>query len=80
MKTSAVQFDVTLPFILQQAAWLYEKQLSQARAGMKKVVGKAGSPSPSQGLTVGSLPSTSSGSGAQVTRRKGSGAGGLFSA
>lgn len=31
------QFDVTLPFLLQQAAWLYERQLSQVRAQLRKV-------------------------------------------
>ncbi|KZF21115.1 hypothetical protein L228DRAFT_248880 [Xylona heveae TC161] len=33
----ADQFEVTLPFLLQQAAWLYERQLSQVRAQMRKV-------------------------------------------
>lgn len=33
----ASQFDVTLPFLLQQAAWLYERQLSQVRAQLRKV-------------------------------------------
>ncbi len=45
---SASRFDVTLPFILQQAAWLYERQLSQVRAQMRKV-GKANTSSPSPG-------------------------------
>lgn len=75
---SAVQFGVTLPFILQQAAWLYERQLSQVRAEMKKVVGKAGSPSPlQQGIAVGSVSSGSSGVAAQAMRRTGSGGGGM---
>ncbi|OAX79663.1 hypothetical protein ACJ72_06013 [Emergomyces africanus] len=30
-------FDVTLPFLLQQAAWLYDRQLSQVRAQIRKV-------------------------------------------
>ncbi|KAI9651987.1 MAG: hypothetical protein M1831_007279 [Alyxoria varia] len=36
-KALATKFDVTLPFILQQAAWLYERQLSQVRAQMRRV-------------------------------------------
>ncbi|KAB8356530.1 hypothetical protein FH972_024113 [Carpinus fangiana] len=36
-KQLAAQFDVTVAFILQQAAWLYEQQLSQVRAQMRKV-------------------------------------------
>lgn len=38
-KRLAAQFDVSLAFILQQAAWLYERQLSQVRAQMRKVGG-----------------------------------------
>lgn len=34
---SASRFDVSLPFLLQQAAWLYERQLSQVRAQMRMV-------------------------------------------
>lgn len=37
----AARFDVTLPFLLQEAAWLYERQLSQVRAQMRNV-SKAG--------------------------------------
>ncbi|PGH13278.1 hypothetical protein AJ80_06388 [Polytolypa hystricis UAMH7299] len=33
----AEQFNVTLPFLLQQAAWLYDRQLSQVRAQVRKV-------------------------------------------
>lgn len=33
----ANRFNVTVPFILQQAAWLYEKELEQVRAQMQKV-------------------------------------------
>lgn len=33
----AYRFNVTVPFILQQAAWLYEKELEQVRAQMQKV-------------------------------------------
>ncbi|KAK2742943.1 hypothetical protein FQN57_005073 [Myotisia sp. PD_48] len=38
-KALSEEFDVTLPFLLQQAAWLYERQLSQVRAQIKKVGG-----------------------------------------
>ncbi|CAL8576467.1 hypothetical protein XPA_002348 [Xanthoria parietina] len=33
----AGQFDVDLSFLLQQAAWLYEQQLSQVKAQLRKV-------------------------------------------
>uniref|UniRef100_A0A060TG02 Autophagy-related protein 29 n=1 Tax=Blastobotrys adeninivorans TaxID=409370 RepID=A0A060TG02_BLAAD len=33
----ARQFQVSTPFILQQAAWLYERELEQVRAQMQKV-------------------------------------------
>lgn len=36
-KELAESFDVTLQFLLQQAAWLYDRQLSQVRAQMRKV-------------------------------------------
>ncbi|KAL4924549.1 multidomain presynaptic cytomatrix related protein [Aspergillus undulatus] len=36
-KALADSFDVTLQFLLQQAAWLYDRQLSQVRAQMRKV-------------------------------------------
>ncbi|TQB74044.1 hypothetical protein MPDQ_005244 [Monascus purpureus] len=35
-KALADRFDVTLPFLLQQAAWLYDRQLSKVRAQMRK--------------------------------------------
>ncbi|KAL9600545.1 MAG: hypothetical protein Q9219_003091 [cf. Caloplaca sp. 3 TL-2023] len=31
------EFNVDLPFLLQQAAWLYERQLSQVKAQLRKV-------------------------------------------
>ena len=37
MADRADEFDVTLAFLLQQAAWLYERQLSQVRAQLRKV-------------------------------------------
>ncbi|KAI9374083.1 hypothetical protein BJX61DRAFT_344831 [Aspergillus egyptiacus] len=36
-KALAGSFDVTLQFLLQQAAWLYDRQLSQVRAQVRKV-------------------------------------------
>ena len=53
----ASQFDVTLPFLLQQAAWLYERQLSQVRAQLRKV----GKPS-----SVGNSPTLGSASSSAV--------------
>lgn len=51
----ADQFDVTLPFLLQQAAWLYERQLSQVRAQLRKVNKPASvGSSPTPGSTSGS--------------------------
>jgi len=34
---SADRFGVSLAFLTQQAAWLYERQLSQVRAQLRKV-------------------------------------------
>ncbi|KAL6237042.1 hypothetical protein BDW75DRAFT_238669 [Aspergillus navahoensis] len=48
-KALAESFDVTLQFLLQQAAWLYDRQLSQVRAQMRKVPtaqSNAASPAP----------------------------------
>ena len=53
----ASQFNVTLPFLLQQAAWLYERQLSQVRAQLRKV----GKPS-----SVGNSPTPGSASSSAV--------------
>lgn len=36
-ETRAEEFNVDLPFLLQQAAWLYERQLSQVKAQLRKV-------------------------------------------
>ena len=35
--SSAYKFDVTLDFLLQQAAWLCDRQLSKVREQMRKV-------------------------------------------
>ena len=51
----AETYNVTLPFLLQQAAWLYEQQLSQVRAQMRKVASPTpAAPSPMAGLVSGS--------------------------
>lgn len=63
----AEHFDVTLPFLLQQAAWLYDRQLSQVRAQIRRV----GSQNPLQGTsssaggTPGSQPMARAGSGGE---------------
>ena len=58
----AEQLNVTPQFVLQQAAWLYERQLSQVKAQMKKVVGRqSGTPSPTPGsLATSTMTGTSS--------------------
>ncbi|KAF7156462.1 hypothetical protein CNMCM5623_010132 [Aspergillus felis] len=54
-QTIADSFDVTLQFLLQQAAWLYDRQLSQVRAQMRKVgTTQSTSPSPAPGSMTGS--------------------------
>lgn len=64
----AAQFEVTQSFLLQQAAWLYERQLSQVRAQLKKVgTRQSATASPAPGSV------TSSVVGAQAMRRAGSG-------
>src|SRR5271170_4602251 len=60
--------EVTQSFLLQQAAWLYERQLSQVRAQMKKVGARASAtPSPAPGSVSGSM------MGGQTMKRGGSG-------
>ncbi|TVY33140.1 Autophagy-related protein [Lachnellula subtilissima] len=67
----AAKFEVTLAFLLQQAAWLYERQLLQVRAQMRKVGVSKGSsaPSPVPG-------STSENVGGEMMRKTGSGGAG----
>ncbi|KAH8690567.1 hypothetical protein BGW36DRAFT_388978 [Talaromyces proteolyticus] len=67
-KAIADDFDVTLSFLLQQAAWLYDRQLSQVRAQMRKVGNTQSSPSPALGSVSGS-----DALGGQAMRRAGSG-------
>jgi Atg29 N-terminal domain len=60
--------EVTQSFLLQQAAWLYERQLSQVRAQMRKVGARASAtPSPAPGSVSGSM------MGGQTMKRGGSG-------
>ncbi|KAJ6024988.1 hypothetical protein N7540_005785 [Penicillium herquei] len=71
-KTLADSFDVTLQFLLQQAAWLYDRQFSHVRAQMRKYdpTAQSNSPSPAPGSMSGSVALGG-------TAAKGSGAGGL---
>ncbi|KAJ9657130.1 hypothetical protein H2198_004488 [Neophaeococcomyces mojaviensis] len=62
------RFDVTQAFLLQQAAWLYERQLSQVRAQMRKMGSRSSNtPSPLP------QPNAASVVGGQQMRRTGSG-------
>ncbi|KAJ5256662.1 hypothetical protein N7478_012766 [Penicillium angulare] len=54
-KILADNFHVTLPFLLQQAAWLYDRQLSQVRAQMRRFDQTAQSNSPSPSAASGSV-------------------------
>ncbi|KAL9100732.1 MAG: hypothetical protein Q9187_009331, partial [Circinaria calcarea] len=65
----ADQFDVSLPFLLQQAAWLYERQLAQVREQLRKVnrpTSSGASPTPPS-ITGSAM------TGGQPMRRGGSG-------
>ncbi|SLM38400.1 hypothetical protein LPUS_08603 [Lasallia pustulata] len=64
----ADELDVSLPFLLQQAAWLYERQLSHVRAQLRKV-------SRPTSVTASSTPGSVSGSTTvgQSMKRTGSG-------
>jgi hypothetical protein len=73
--TLAEQFEVTQPFLLQQAAWLYERQLSQVRAQMRKVGNRQSatpSPAPSSvaGSTIGGQAMKRGGSGGSVVPKR----------
>ncbi|EYE96102.1 multidomain presynaptic cytomatrix related protein [Aspergillus ruber CBS 135680] len=68
-KTLANNFGVTLQFLLQQAAWLYDRQLTQFRAQMRKVgTVQSASPSPMLGSTSGSFALGGQAKGAQGSR------------
>lgn len=61
----ANEFDVPLSFILQQAAWLYQRQMDSVREQMRKV-GASNAPTPtpgSQPLTAGGIAMKRLGSG-----------------
>lgn len=67
-KALAERFEVTQPFLLQKAAWLYERQLSQVRAQMRRVGNRqSATPSPTPGSVSASMV------GGQAMRRAGSG-------
>lgn len=51
---SADRFNVSLPFLSQQAALLYERQLSQVRAGLQKAKRLSSGASPTPGSISGS--------------------------
>lgn len=51
----ATRFEVPLSFILQQAAWLYERQLSQVRDQMRRV-GKGDASGNESDRSVGASP------------------------
>ncbi|KIX06540.1 uncharacterized protein Z518_04516 [Rhinocladiella mackenziei CBS 650.93] len=62
------RFEVTQSFLLQQAAWLYERQLSQVRAQMRRVGNRqSATPSPAPGSVSASMV------GGQAMKRAGSG-------
>ena len=52
--SSAEHFNVSLPFLSQQAALLYERQLSQVRAGLQKANRLSSGASPTPGSISGS--------------------------
>jgi len=66
----ASRFEVTLPFLLQQAAWLYERQLLQVRAQMRKV----GASKAAGNVTPSPIPGSDS-AGGESMRRTTSGGG-----
>lgn len=67
----AAKYDVSLPFLLQQVAWLYERQMSQVKAQMRKVGASKSSaaPSPVPGQSLDNVAG-------EMMRRTGSSAGG----
>ncbi|TGO53668.1 hypothetical protein BOTNAR_0289g00080 [Botryotinia narcissicola] len=67
----ATKFEVTIPFLIHQVAWLYERQFSQVREQMRKATVSKGSLAPSP------VPdSTSEQAGGEEMKRTGSGGGG----
>ncbi|KIW35407.1 uncharacterized protein PV07_02105 [Cladophialophora immunda] len=67
-KALSENFEVSQTFLLQQAAWLYERQLSQVRAQMRRVGNRqSATPSPAPGSASASMV------GGQAMKRAGSG-------
>ncbi|EXJ70530.1 uncharacterized protein A1O5_06600 [Cladophialophora psammophila CBS 110553] len=67
-KALSEKFEVTQTFLLQQAAWLYERQLSHVRAQMRRVGNRqSATPSPAPGSASASMV------GGQTMKRAGSG-------
>jgi len=75
--SSAATFEVTPKFILQQAAWLYERHLDHVRTQVKKVGGVA---STAGTLGLGSTHVASPGVPMARTASGGSGSMGLYPA
>lgn len=77
--SSADRFDVSLPFLTQQAAWLYDRQLAQVRAQLRKVnrplsIGTPPTPgSVSASGTAGGHAMTRGGSGGTASNKNKSG-------
>jgi hypothetical protein len=84
ISTRASKFQVPPAFLLQQAAWLYERHFEHVRNQMKKVSGSnvnaAAASGGSSALTaVGGVAMQRAGSGGVSMQRAGSGgAGGLY--
>lgn len=85
MTVRATKFQVPPTFLLQQAAWLYERHLDHVRNQMKRVSisNAAASPTPTGGSTlnaVGGIAMQRTGSGGTIggvsMRRTGSGGSG----
>lgn len=65
----ADKFDVTLAFLLQQAAWLYERQLSQVREQLRRVNKPSLSLNPSPSPPPDSATASTAGPEAQAMKR-----------
>ncbi|RMZ80976.1 hypothetical protein DV738_g2381, partial [Chaetothyriales sp. CBS 135597] len=67
----AARFEVSQPFILQQAAWLYERQLSQVRAQMRRVGNRpsTATSSPTPGSVTSSQMVAAAGGSSQPMKR-----------
>lgn len=65
----ADKFDVTLAFLLQQAAWLYERQLSQVREQLRRVNKPSLSANASPSPPPDSATTSTAGTGPQAMKR-----------